>query len=189
MATGDRIWYCCHPIFATFIGDYPKQALVTCTYNGRCPKCIVLHAKLRDNTVFPLCNLSAVANIFSLLDGDLTIFNAACHEVGLKPTYHPFWERLPFTNTFLLITPDILHQLHQGVLKHLVHWLVALGSEEINACCSCLPPNHNARHFHKGITWLSKLTSQEHKDVSYIILGVVVTFPYCTGCDYGCKVD
>jgi hypothetical protein len=37
MATGDGIWYCCHPILATFIGDYPKQLLIACTSNGRCP--------------------------------------------------------------------------------------------------------------------------------------------------------
>ena len=41
MATGDGIWYRCHPILVTFIGDYPKQALVACTSNGRCSKCVV----------------------------------------------------------------------------------------------------------------------------------------------------
>ncbi|KAH8994678.1 hypothetical protein EDB86DRAFT_3064651 [Lactarius hatsudake] len=172
MATGDGIWYRCHPIFATFIGDYPEQWLVACTYNGRCPKCIVPRDELGGNTTFPLRNHRAAVNIFSLSDGDPTIFHRACHEVGLKPTYHPFWERLPFANIFLSITPDILHQLHQGVLKHLVRWCNGpfgpLGR---------LPLNHNARHFPKGITWLSKLTGQEHKDISRIILGVVVDIP------------
>ena len=37
MATGDGIWYHCHPILAIFIGDYPKQSLIACTSNGRCP--------------------------------------------------------------------------------------------------------------------------------------------------------
>ncbi|KAF8261034.1 hypothetical protein EI94DRAFT_1773539 [Lactarius quietus] len=92
----------------------------------------------------------------------------------MKPVYHPFWEHLPFTNIFLSITPNILHQLHQGILKHMVHWLAQLGSEEINSRCSRLPPNHNARHFHTGFTWLSKLTSKEHKDITRILLGIVV---------------
>ncbi|KAH9962223.1 hypothetical protein BC827DRAFT_1099358, partial [Russula dissimulans] len=39
MVSGDGVWHCCHPIFATFVGDYPEQALVTCTYYGCCPKC------------------------------------------------------------------------------------------------------------------------------------------------------
>ncbi|KAH8988112.1 hypothetical protein EDB92DRAFT_1817732 [Lactarius akahatsu] len=160
MATGDGIWYRCHPILATFIGDYPKQLLVTCTYNGKCPKCTVPRGELGTDTRFPLRNFGAAV--------------VRCHDAGLKPTYHPFWERLPYANIFLSITPDILHQLHQGVLKHLVRWLAALRSGEIDARCSRLPPNHNARYFHKGITWLSKLTGKEHKDIARIILGVVV---------------
>ena len=32
MMGGDGIWRHCHPIFASFIGDYPEQALVTCMY-------------------------------------------------------------------------------------------------------------------------------------------------------------
>ncbi len=32
--SGDRVWQRCHPILAVFIGDYPKQTLVMCTYNG-----------------------------------------------------------------------------------------------------------------------------------------------------------
>ncbi|KAI9451738.1 hypothetical protein BJY52DRAFT_1154329 [Lactarius psammicola] len=174
MATGDGKWYRCHPIFSTFIGDYPEQSLVACTYNGRCPKCTVPQDELGNYTRFSLRNFGAAVRVFALSDGDPTAFYAACREVNLKPTYHPFWQHLPFTNIFLSITPDILHQLHQGVLKHLVRWLAALGSEEIDARCSRLPPNHNARHFHRGITWLSKLTGQEHKDISRIILGVVV---------------
>ncbi|KAJ6565412.1 hypothetical protein B0H10DRAFT_1842561, partial [Mycena sp. CBHHK59/15] len=31
--------------------------------------------------------------------------------------YHPFWEGLPYTNIFQAISPDILHQLYQGIVK------------------------------------------------------------------------
>jgi hypothetical protein len=34
MMSGDGVWWRCHPIFAIFVGDYPKQTLVTCTYNS-----------------------------------------------------------------------------------------------------------------------------------------------------------
>ncbi|KAF8270154.1 hypothetical protein EI94DRAFT_1771016 [Lactarius quietus] len=159
MVTGDGVWYCCHPILATFIGNYPEQLLVACTYQGRCLKCIT------------------AATTFALSDSDPTAFHAACQSTSLKLTYHPFWHRLPFTNVFLSIIPDILHQIHQGVTKHLIHWLKKLGSEEINARCQCLPPNHNARHFHKGIMMLSRPTGREHKDVCRILLGVVVVLP------------
>ncbi|KAH9007554.1 hypothetical protein EDB85DRAFT_1884333, partial [Lactarius pseudohatsudake] len=158
MATGDGTWYHCHPIFAVFIGNYPEQSLVACTYSGRCPKCTVLKDELRSDETFPLCDIRTAIEVYSLCDGDPTTFYTVSREAGLKPTYHPFWECLPYMNIFLSITPDILHQLHQGIAKHLVRWLARLGSEEINARCTHLPPNHNARHFYKGIKSLSQLT-------------------------------
>ena len=174
MATGDGTWYRCHPILATFIGDYPEQSLVACTPSGRCPKCSISRDEIGSNTRFPLRNFTAAQAIYSLSDGNPTTFHAACRDANMKPVYHPFWEHLPYTNIFLSITPDVLHQLHQGILKHMVRWLVELSSEEIDSRCSRLPPNHNARHFHTGFTWLSKLTGKEHKDIARILLGVAV---------------
>ncbi|KAI9438486.1 hypothetical protein H4582DRAFT_2111402 [Lactarius indigo] len=101
MATGDgilsqpcdiMIWYCCHPILVTFIGDYPEQSLVACTYCGRCPKCTVPQGELGTDTRFPLHNFRVAVNMFSLSDGNPTTFHAACQDTGLKPMYHPFWE-------------------------------------------------------------------------------------------------
>ena len=174
MATGDGVWYRCHPILATFIGNYLEQSLVACTYNGRCPKCTVPRNELGSYDTFPLHDIRAAIDMFSLSDGDPTTFHAACHAANFKPTYHPFWEHLPFANIFLSITPDILHQLLQGITKHLVKWLAILWSDEINVRCSRLPLNHNARHFHKGITGLSRPTGQEHKNICRILLGLVV---------------
>src|SRR6202453_3244412 len=174
MATGDGIWYRCHPIFASFVGDYPEQSLVTCTSNWRCPKCLVPPDELGNNTRFPSRDFGEAVKVFALSDGNSTAFHAACRNASLKPTYHPFWDRLPFANIFISITPDILHQLHQGVLKHMVEWLADIDSDQIDTRCSCLPLNHNARHFHSGFTWLSRLTGQECKDICRILLGVVV---------------
>ncbi|KAN0136430.1 hypothetical protein V8E53_005798 [Lactarius tabidus] len=174
MATGNRIWYHCHPVLATFVGDYPEQSLIACTSNGRCPKCMVPQDEIGSISRFPPQNFEDTVRVFSLSDHNPTVFHATCHNASLKPIYHPFWECLPFTNIFLLITPDILHQLHQGILKHMVTWLAELRCNEINTHCSCLPPNHNAWHFQNGFTWLKRLTSQEWKDIACILLGVMV---------------
>ncbi|KAN0138825.1 hypothetical protein V8E53_003213 [Lactarius tabidus] len=160
MATGNGTW------------DYPEQLLVTCTQYGRCPKCVVLQEEIGNGATFPLCNFGEAVDVFSLSDSDLTVFHAACCNTSFKPMYHLFWESLPFTNIFLSITLDILHQLHQGIFKHMASWLADLAWEKIDTHCSYLLPNHNAQHFHNGVTWFSRITGQEHKDIARILLGV-----------------
>ena len=75
----------------------------------------------------------------------------------------------------LAITPNILHQLYQGVIKHLVAWVLAsYGIAEIDAHCRHLPPNHNIRLFMKGISSLSRVTGREHDQMAHILLGLVL---------------
>ena len=143
MLGGDGIWRHCHPIFAVFIGDYPKQALVMCTFNGQCPKCLVHHKELSDYSRSPPCNYGAALETFHLANHDIHLFNSACREANIKPVFHPFWESLPLLDIFLSITPDILHQMLQGVMKHLITWLTSPGAfrtAKIDACCRSLLP-------------------------------------------------
>ncbi|KAH8977551.1 hypothetical protein EDB86DRAFT_3067707 [Lactarius hatsudake] len=123
MMSGDGVWHRCHPIFAMFVGDYPEQVLVTCTFNGRCPKCVVHRNNLGNYSRSPLRDYDKASEAFLLADGDVRTFHSACHKTGLKPIFHPFWEALPLTDIFISITPNILHQMLQGVMKHLVKWL------------------------------------------------------------------
>jgi hypothetical protein len=182
MMSGDGIWRRCHPIFASFVGDYPEQVLVTCTYNGRCPKCLVPPDQLGSGTRFPLRDYNKVRNIYSLSDGDAHVFHLACREADQKPVFHPFWEFLPLTNVFVSITPDILHQLLQGVFKQLMAWLLdTFGPSEIDARCRSIPPNHHISIFPKGVSWLSRVTGKEHKNMSRILLGLVMDLPVPSG--------
>jgi hypothetical protein len=127
---------------------------------------------------FPLHNYNNVRDMYLLSDGDAHAFHAACCEVDQKPVFHPFWELLPLTNIFVSITPDILHQLLQGVFKHLVVWLLdTFGPSEINARCRAIPPNHHISIFAKGISCLTCVTGKEHKNMSCILLGLVMDLP------------
>jgi len=133
MMSRDGIWRRCHPIFAIFIGDYPKQVLVTCTFNGRCPKCLVPPGQLSEYESFPLCTQRAVIGSYSLADQDMRKFHRTCCKARLKPVVHPFWATLPLADIFISITPDILHQMLQGVMKHLIGWLTNIfGPSAIN---------------------------------------------------------
>ena len=68
-----------------------------------------------------------------------------------------------------------MHQLLQGLIKHLTNWIkFAFDANELDACCQALPPNSSIRQFFKGITSLSKITGHEHRDISKIILGLII---------------
>ncbi|KAJ7467312.1 hypothetical protein B0H11DRAFT_2159568 [Mycena galericulata] len=154
MTSGDGVTHRAHPIYATFVGDYPEQVLVTGVKTGECPTCDVPRDELGEDSSFPL---------------------PACAEAGIKPIYHPFWEGLPYTNIFQAISPDILHQLYQGVIKHLIAWLTeCVGEAEIDARCRRLPPNHNIRLFMNGISNLSRVTGKEHDQISRFLLGLII---------------
>ncbi|KAI9428542.1 hypothetical protein H4582DRAFT_1830580 [Lactarius indigo] len=184
MMSGDGIWRRCHPIFAVFIGDYPEQVLVTCTFNGRCPKCIVHRDDLGDYSRSPLRDYNKAMEAFLSADGDVQTFHSVCREASLKPVFHPFWEALPLADIFVSITPDILHQMLQGVMKHLIRWLTdsgVFGRAQIDARCRSLPPNHHVMTFVRGISTLSRVSGLEHKHMCRILLGLVIELPLPSG--------
>jgi hypothetical protein len=176
MASGDGTLRRCHLLFASFVGDYPEQLLATGIKFGECPKCDVDVDETGSNTApFHLRNLSKVLDALAALDEGNLSFVRACSAAGIKPIVHPFWEDLPFTNIFRAITPDVLHQLYQGLIKHLLGWLsAACGAAEIDARCRRLPPNHHIHLFTKGITSLSHISGTEHAQICCFLLGIMI---------------
>ena len=176
MTSGDGITRRTLPLFACFVGDYPEQVLVSGCKTGECPKCDIDRNKLGDlDTPSSYRDLQKVLDALSTFDDDPAGYSATCASAGIKPIVHPFWESLPYSDVYLSLTPDILHQLHQGVMKHLIAWVTeAFDEEDLDARCRCLPPNFNIRSFTKGITSLSRLTGKEHADICRILLGLIV---------------
>jgi hypothetical protein len=179
ISDGDGVLYRGHPIFASHISDYPEQLLVACCTHGDCPKCPIPKADIgKDDSELPLRNLKAILRALEVLDGDPILGREACRKVKIKPIFQPFWQSLPYSNVFRSITPDILHQLYQGMFKHLKNWVLeAYGAVEIDARCRRLPPNHNICVFMKGLSTLNKVTGQEHQQISQFLLGLIVDLP------------
>ncbi|KAG1788502.1 hypothetical protein EV424DRAFT_1523282 [Suillus variegatus] len=176
MASGDGVVRRGHPIVACYSADYPEQLLTTGIKSGECPKCDVPHKEL-GSPHFPvnLRDLNAILAALSLVDEDYDLWRRACQECGIKPVFKPFWLDLPHTNIFQSITPDVLHQLYQGIIKHLIEWIKEACSEaEIDARCRRLPPNHNIRLFLKGISHLSRVSGTEHNQICRFLLGIVI---------------
>ena len=175
MSDGTGIMHRVHPILAVYVGDYPEQVLVTGIKMCNCPKCNVPFEEL-GNLQAPshLWGINATLSALSKLDDNLWDFKAACKALHIKPIIHPFWELLPFINIFQAITPDILHQLLQGILKHLISWLIqAYGATKIDAHFWHLILNHHIQVFAGRISSLSHVTGKEHGLMGCIILGVI----------------
>ncbi|EIM79496.1 uncharacterized protein STEHIDRAFT_69427 [Stereum hirsutum FP-91666 SS1] len=181
MTSGVGVTRRCHPLFAVFVGDYPEQCLVTLVKNGDCVICPTVHDDLGE--VGYTRRMRDFEDVLDALDhgppdGDPDTFIATCTAAGIRPISHPFWYDLPYVNVFAAITPDLLHQLSQGVMKHLLKWLKEIfGAAEIDARCAALPPNHNLRHFANGITSMKRVSGSEHRDMCRILLGLVVDLP------------
>jgi hypothetical protein len=177
LTTGDGAVRDCHPIFAAHSGDYQEQTLVTCTKTGECPTCPVPRDEMGNPEAVgnPREELGPILDALQTVTDGPVAFSQTCKDAGIKPIQRPFWQHLPFVNIFRSITPDILHQLYQGNIKHLVNWLQqACGEAEINARCRRLPPNHNIRLFLKGISHLSRVTGTEHDQICRFLLGIII---------------
>lgn len=176
MKSGDGVLRRVHPILAVYIADYPEQLLIAGAKNGDCPKCMV-HNKALGSIDDPMQrrDITAVLGAFESAEHDPCGFLEACEKLKIKPIHHPFWQCLPLVNIFQSLTPDILHQLYQGLVKHLLKWLkAAYGSAEIDARFQRLIPNHHIHLFKSGISSLSRLTGKDHDQICRVLLGVIV---------------
>ncbi|KAJ7936703.1 hypothetical protein B0H13DRAFT_1569137, partial [Mycena leptocephala] len=96
VTSGDGVTRRGHPIYATFVGDYPEQCLVIAVKAGECPTCEVPRDELGVDAGYPLRDLESILSAFDSLDEGPTFYAHACAEAGIKPIYHPFWEGLPY---------------------------------------------------------------------------------------------
>ncbi|TFK53168.1 hypothetical protein OE88DRAFT_1626862 [Heliocybe sulcata] len=178
MPSGDGVHRRTHPLFAMFVGDYPEQVLVAGIKTGDCLRCDISHHNLGEfdpSADYPFRELDPVLDALGTISEGPTAFVKACKEIRIKPIQHPFWEDLPYANVFQSITPDILHRLYQGVMKHVISWVMsACGAHEIDARCRRFPPNHQICIFMKGISTLSKITGHEHAQMCQLLLGMVM---------------
>jgi hypothetical protein len=143
------------------------------------PKVSVTPDELGEYQSFPpRTQLNTIATYCLEDNNSVHAFHLACHRAGLKPISQPFWATLPFADIFVSITPDILHQLLQGMMKHLIKWLIKIyGLAAIDSRCKAMPPNHKTTLFTKGIATLSRVSGQEHKRMCAILLGLIIDLP------------
>ncbi|KAF8997261.1 hypothetical protein BDQ17DRAFT_1391908 [Cyathus striatus] len=121
LVSSDGIAWQCYPIFAAYI------AIIK---TGLCSLCLAPREGIGESPMY------------------LPPQNDSASEVaGIKPVPYLFWKHLPFVNIYCSIVPDILHQLFQGIIKHVISW---------------------------GICNLSQVTGTEHDQISCFLLGLII---------------
>ncbi|KAG2039342.1 hypothetical protein BDR03DRAFT_860207 [Suillus americanus] len=89
--------------------------------------------------------------------------------------FEHFWLKFPHCDIHLAITSDVLHQLYQGVFKHMVEWCQELiDKEELDQRLRTLPPCYGVHHFYKGWTSLGQIGGKEHKHMARVLLACLV---------------
>ncbi|KAF8143444.1 hypothetical protein K438DRAFT_1911066 [Mycena galopus ATCC 62051] len=151
-----------YPILAAYIADYPEQCLVACCRENSCPRCLVAPRSRGDTADAPWRNPTET----------LGILYEQAH--GTRPP-----EFLPHCDIFTCFTPDLLHEIHNGVFgDHLVSWCSntfpdGRGESEIDSRFRAMTPHSSLRHFKKGISLTSQWTGNEHKNMEKVFLGVI----------------
>ncbi|KAH9912446.1 uncharacterized protein B0H18DRAFT_1127164 [Fomitopsis serialis] len=174
MCCADGYIHHVYPIMAAYVADYPKQCLICCCKENRCPTCLVKPTDRGEllNTLYrdPQETLAALRNPHA---------DETFEEQGLREVPEPFWSDLPYTNVFGCITPDLLHQLHKGVFKdHFVKWSTHGNVAQTDARMARVPPYHGLRVFKKGISTVQKWTGIEYRQMEKVFVAVIASMRY-----------
>ncbi|KAG8779909.1 hypothetical protein FRC12_023710 [Ceratobasidium sp. 428] len=160
------------PILASFIADFPEQALVTCVRESCCPVCWI-PAKDRGDLMlrYPLRDRRRTCDA---LEDNWNGYTRTIKTLGIRPT-QPFWAELPYVDISTCMTPDLLHQLDKGVFgDHLITWTkVLLTSNEMDRRTKGMPRFQKLRHFAKGISVISSWTGKEAKALGNTFMSIV----------------
>ncbi|QRV77053.1 hypothetical protein RhiJN_05068 [Ceratobasidium sp. AG-Ba] len=160
-----------YPLLASYVANFPEQCKVACVKQTHCPLCTAHPKQKGDLADWPPRTHD---DITKAMDAHWVRGNAKFERMGLFDV-DPFWREYPYVSVDCLMTPDLLHQLHKGVMKdHLTRWVTEiLGKQIIDERYSTMPEFHGMRHFKTGITSVSQWTGRKLKEMAKILLPVV----------------
>ncbi|QRV99241.1 hypothetical protein RhiJN_27260 [Ceratobasidium sp. AG-Ba] len=160
-----------YPVLAAYVADFIEQCKVACIKQTHCPLCSVDPRKKGNLGNAPPRTHDGIIDAIKKHRGE---GSAEFERLGLYDV-NPFWNGFPHIRIEYLMTPDLLHQLHKGVLKdHLTKWVTQLmGKQTIDERHSTMPEYHGMRHFKNGITRVSQWTGRELKEMAKTLLPVI----------------
>ncbi|KAJ7075485.1 hypothetical protein B0H15DRAFT_925432 [Mycena belliarum] len=162
------------PILAAYIADYPEQCLVACCRENSCPACSCGPRQRGETDYAPLRDPTETLD--TLLAQSLGDHPPEFRDQNLRPI-NPFWANFPHCNIFACMTPDLLHELHNGAFgDHTVKWSTAAttgAADEIDRRFRAMAPHPTLRHFKNGIALTSQWTGTERKNMEKVFLGIL----------------
>jgi hypothetical protein len=108
-------------ILAAYIADYPEQCLVCCCGESSCPGC-TCEPKCRGDVHTPHATWRCRTQTLQILEAQANREHPPEFAQQNLRAINPFWADLPHCDIFRSMTPDLLHELHNGVFDHLVKW-------------------------------------------------------------------
>ncbi|KAG8742846.1 hypothetical protein FRC10_000825 [Ceratobasidium sp. 414] len=151
--------------------DFEEQVLMSGIISSGCPKCRQGFHGRGSGKLGPLrTNHETLCAMHARLENGN---RHQCDELGLHPIW-PWWANIPYMNFAACLMPDILHQLHQGMLRHLLWWACkAAGEAQVDRCFMLMPNAEGMRHFKQGVSGVKQWTGRESKEVEKQLLPVV----------------
>jgi hypothetical protein len=139
------------------------------------PKCLAALDELGDLKVFAPRNHMQMAALFEWMADHPGIIPARFEQDGLRPAYQPFWADLPHYDVPQSLTPDLLHQLHNGLIsEYIVPWYQKLADPgELDRRLDITPTQPGLRHFPKSISHISQWSGRESKEVEKQFVGTL----------------
>lgn len=162
-----------YPIGAAFEGDWPEQCGMACAVQNGCPKC-KQQRKGRGEYGHTAPMRMKAEILEALVDWKEHQDDTHLAASGIKPWW-PWWADIPYLDFPACIMPDLLHQLHQGLVKsHIIPWVAgSVGKPRMDECFAAMPEAEGMRHFQYGISKVKQWMGRESKEMEKQLLPIV----------------
>ncbi|KAG8788550.1 hypothetical protein FRC12_014430 [Ceratobasidium sp. 428] len=160
-----------YPIVAGVELDFEEQEQMALITKSGCPKCKHPYKGRGSGKLGPpRTNRETLCAVHAYLEDD---DRTKADELLLRPVW-PWWANIPHLEFSACLMPDILHQLHQGMLRHLLNWSFnAAGKAKVDRLFMVMPTAEGMRHFRQGVSGVKQWTGRESKEMAKQFLPIV----------------
>ncbi|KAG9089920.1 hypothetical protein FRC06_001305, partial [Ceratobasidium sp. 370] len=164
-----------YPVIRGVMLDFEEQLQMSGVMKNRCPKCLQeVDGRGSGQLGPPRTNTQTLCALHAWIEGE---GRGRADRLGLRdrPVW-PWWANIPHLDFAASLMPDLLHQLHQGMFRHLLNWSIAAAGEEmVDLYFILMPVAEGMRHFGQGVSKLQQWTGHESKEAAKQLLPIVAS--------------